>query len=86
MDLIALKRSALLVPTPGQTEQIYLARHLASKDLFLQMPQKAFSIKDALKLFEKKKVSGYPDFNADGFDLKKTISQLMNTLNRQKKP
>ena len=28
MDLLALKRTALLVPTPGQTEQEYLARYL----------------------------------------------------------
>ncbi|PKP36595.1 MAG: hypothetical protein CVT98_07465 [Bacteroidetes bacterium HGW-Bacteroidetes-15] len=34
MDLIALKRTALLVPTPGQTEQEYLANYLAENKLF----------------------------------------------------
>jgi len=29
MDMVALGRGACLVPTPGQTEQEYLARHLA---------------------------------------------------------
>ena len=29
MDLVALGRTAFLVPTPGQTEQEYLARHLS---------------------------------------------------------
>jgi predicted glycosyltransferase len=86
MDLIALKRRALLVPTPGQTEQIYLARYLASKGLFLQMPQKEFSMTDALRLIEKEQVSGYPDINADCSDLKDTVRMLMKTLNRQQKP
>src|SRR5690606_18250753 len=27
MDLVALNRTAILVPTPGQSEQEYLARH-----------------------------------------------------------
>ncbi len=31
MDLKALGRTAFLVPTPGQTEQEYLARHLSKK-------------------------------------------------------
>jgi UDP-N-acetylglucosamine:LPS N-acetylglucosamine transferase len=34
MDLIALKRTAFLVPTPGQSEQEYLAAYLQSKDYF----------------------------------------------------
>jgi hypothetical protein len=34
MELVSLKCSALLVPTPGQTEQEYLAEYLSSKGLF----------------------------------------------------
>jgi len=34
MDLATLKRHALLIPTPGQTEQEYLAKYLAEKNLF----------------------------------------------------
>lgn len=33
-DLIALNRTAILVPTPGQTEQEYLADYLKPKNLF----------------------------------------------------
>ncbi|MBI5008102.1 MAG: hypothetical protein HZB98_00260, partial [Bacteroidia bacterium] len=40
MDLIALNRSALLIPTPGQTEQEYLAEYLSEKDLFSYLDQK----------------------------------------------
>lgn len=34
MDLIALNKTALLVPTPGQTEQEYLAKHLKEQNMF----------------------------------------------------
>ncbi len=34
MDLVYMGKSALLIPTPGQTEQEYLASHLSSKGLF----------------------------------------------------
>ena len=34
MELIALKKPALMIPTPGQTEQEYLARHYKSTGIF----------------------------------------------------
>lgn len=34
MELISLRRSALLIPTPGQSEQEYLAEYLAGKGWF----------------------------------------------------
>jgi UDP:flavonoid glycosyltransferase YjiC (YdhE family) len=40
MDLVCLNRSALLVPTPGQTEQEYLAEYLAGKGWFITVTQK----------------------------------------------
>lgn len=40
MELISLGCNALLVPTPGQTEQEYLARHLARKGWFFYSSQK----------------------------------------------
>jgi predicted glycosyltransferase len=39
MELITLKCSALLIPTPGQTEQEYLARYLAEKGWFQTVSQ-----------------------------------------------
>lgn len=41
MDLVALGRTALLIPTPGQTEQEYLAEHLSRAGRFVAMEQKA---------------------------------------------
>ena len=43
MDLVALNRTAILVPTPGQTEQEYLAKHLNDKKLFSTCHQKNIS-------------------------------------------
>jgi UDP-N-acetylglucosamine transferase subunit ALG13 len=40
MELISLNRSALLIPTPGQTEQEYLAEHLSGKGWFRTVSQK----------------------------------------------
>jgi hypothetical protein len=40
MDLHALNRRAFLVPTPGQTEQEYLARHLSKKGFPVQTQDK----------------------------------------------
>jgi UDP-N-acetylglucosamine:LPS N-acetylglucosamine transferase len=39
MDLASLGRSSLLVPTPGQTEQEYLALYLSSKGWFTACTQ-----------------------------------------------
>ena len=40
MELVSLNRSALLVPTPGQTEQEYLAGWLREKGWFISVSQK----------------------------------------------
>jgi spore coat polysaccharide biosynthesis predicted glycosyltransferase SpsG len=39
MELISLDCSALLIPTPGQTEQEYLAEYLSEKGWFYSLPQ-----------------------------------------------
>jgi UDP:flavonoid glycosyltransferase YjiC (YdhE family) len=48
MDLIALKKKAILVPTPGQTEQEYLASHCQEKKIAGYKEQHTFVLKDAL--------------------------------------
>jgi hypothetical protein len=39
MDLVALGVNGLIVPTPGQTEQEYLAEYLSRKRLFTKCKQ-----------------------------------------------
>ena len=40
MELVSMKRTALLIPTPGQTEQEYLSSYLHNKGWFTGIPQK----------------------------------------------
>jgi UDP-N-acetylglucosamine:LPS N-acetylglucosamine transferase len=49
MDLAALGRNAVLVPTPGQTEQEYLAEYLAASGTFCSMSQEQFNLSEALR-------------------------------------
>ncbi len=48
MDLVALGRSAWLVPTPGQTEQEYLATYLSKKQKFKSIDQQKFDLSKIL--------------------------------------
>ena len=48
MDLICTGTPAVLVPTPGQTEQEYLARHLEAQGFFPYIDQGDFTIEAAL--------------------------------------
>jgi UDP-N-acetylglucosamine transferase subunit ALG13 len=48
MDLLKLKKRALLIPTPGQTEQVYLAKHLGTLNWFLVQEQEQLDLKKGL--------------------------------------
>jgi UDP-N-acetylglucosamine transferase subunit ALG13 len=49
MDLVTLQQKAILVPTPGQTEQEYLATYLMEKKIFYTCQQENFSIVKAIE-------------------------------------
>lgn len=49
MDLVLLGKKAILVPTPGQGEQEYLADHLSQKKYFLTVAQDQLAIGKNLK-------------------------------------
>jgi uncharacterized protein (TIGR00661 family) len=49
LDLIKLQKNAILVPTPGQTEQEYLGKYLLAQKIFYCVDQKKFSLQEALK-------------------------------------
>lgn len=48
MDLVSLKRTAILVPTPGQTEQEYLGAYLSGRKMFLTIQQSKLNIWEAI--------------------------------------
>lgn len=49
MDLITLQQKAILIPTPGQTEQVYLAKYLAEKKYFVSANQTDFNLENEMK-------------------------------------
>lgn len=49
MDLAGLGRTAILVPTPGQTEQEYLAGYLMKKGYFMSVVQERLDLRTALQ-------------------------------------
>ena len=51
MDLMKLKKKCIFIPTPGQTEQEYLAGYLYNKKIALAYRQESFSLKKALQRF-----------------------------------
>ncbi len=76
MDLVALGKDAVLVPTPGQTEQEYLAQHLTSKKIFASEVQSKFNLNAMTKRDERFSVKNI-FFTGDDFSqLSKIIRNL----------
>ena len=61
MDLTAIGKNAILVPTPGQTEQEYLAQHLMEKNYFISKQQKEFVLSEAIEEAEKFEFKKLPE-------------------------
>jgi len=80
MDLVKLQKKGILIPTPGQTEQEYLADYLVQKKLFVSAAQDTFNLKEAIK-----EAAGFKfcivDFNMEEYKgrVDKLIKKLKNT-------
>ena len=48
MDVLLSDKKAILIPTPGQTEQEYLGKHLYERGLFYSVKQKDFDLENSL--------------------------------------
>jgi uncharacterized protein (TIGR00661 family) len=53
MDLVAMRKKALVIPTPGQTEQEYLASYLSEKGVFLASSQRDLDLVKSMARLEK---------------------------------
>lgn len=73
MDLLAIQQKALLVPTPGQTEQLYLADHLEKNGYFPTLRQEAF---DLGKAIQKAKAFDPPKMD-QAFELYKPVIEAL---------
>ena len=57
MDLARTESKCILIPTPGQTEQEYLAKYLKEKKICFSMDQRSFNLEVALQ--ENKNYTGF---------------------------
>jgi predicted glycosyltransferase len=78
MDLAALQRQAILIPTPGQTEQEYLATYLAEKKLHYSTQQQQFNLQKCLTDFDQIQFVQAP-INEKHL-LEKAINLLLNSV------
>lgn len=77
MDLASLRKKAIFIPTPGQTEQEYLAAHFMERKIFYSVSQKEFNLEKALSCIQ--------DYSGVSLDhdpalLSKSISALLSKV------
>lgn len=75
MDLAALNKQAILIPTPGQTEQEYLANRFQTEGVFLSQKQENLDIEKALK--EVGKYRGFSKQKKEDHLLAKALDKLL---------
>lgn len=80
MDLIKMKKKSILIPTPGQTEQEYLASYLSKKQFAFCVSQKEFSLTGSLKDAEQFSYQ-FPQVNS-GQLLPQAITKLLSSLHQ----
>ena len=79
MDLVALDKKAILIPTPGQTEQEYLGKHLHKEGVYLHANQNSFSLQRSLNTAENFPFRKLP--LKDGlFEYKKALNDWLASL------
>lgn len=84
MDLAVTKKNALLIPTPGQTEQEYLASSLSKKGYFSFVTQDEFTKELPFDIENKTTPPGLPDFNQKEI-LSKKLYLIAENLNKKQK-
>lgn len=75
MDLMQVGGKAIFIPTPGQTEQEYLAKNLKDKGMAFYMPQNEFNLDTALAEYDKYK--GFTGAATNNQLLMQAIDQLL---------
>lgn len=74
MDLAVMNKKSILIPTPGQTEQEYLAKYLKEKKLAYTVSQSEFELEEAL---EKAKELSYSFSGLSTSSIKDAITSLI---------
>lgn len=74
MDIAVLQQRSILIPTPGQTEQEYLAKYLADKKYCITAVQNNFDLQKEIEKLNKISLVDFPSLQIDA--LKNTIKML----------
>lgn len=77
MDLAFTGNRLICIPTPGQTEQEYLALCGAEKNRLVYAKQKDFSINQCMNLVNKTNV---PEYTSNAPDYKQVITDILNKI------
>ncbi len=78
MDLAKLQKKSILIPTPGQTEQEYLAEELWQKKIAFSIEQKEFSLSEILEKAKKFNCRFSATGNSNG--LHREIKRFLDSL------
>jgi uncharacterized protein (TIGR00661 family) len=75
MDMATLGKKVIFIPTPGQTEQEYLAGQLMNRGIAFSMPQENFNLQLALR--ESQRFTGFNAGKTDDQALDSAIENLL---------
>ncbi len=81
MDLVVLGKRAVMVPTPGQTEQEYLATSLSARGVFHAVSQSDLKLSEAIALAESGSTVGLNSISANSSELlQRALEEWLSTL------
>ncbi|GAA4300754.1 glycosyltransferase [Compostibacter hankyongensis] len=78
MDLVRMRKKAVLVPTPGQTEQVYLGDYLMQKGYFYSVAQEGFALEQTLQACRNFRFQPLPE--ADMEQYKAVVTEFVKSL------
>jgi uncharacterized protein (TIGR00661 family) len=81
MDIVKLGKKSIVIPTPGQHEQEYLASYLLQKKVVLAKDQAAFGLSDAIEEAKRFAYVHYEDIN--DFGLEQTLATLIVSIKKK---
>lgn len=77
MDLVQIKRNAIVVATPGQTEQEYLGNHLYKMKWMYRASQNHFKLEKVLREFQHEELK-LPDLS--GMSIQRAIKEFLGEI------
>ena len=80
MDICKLGKKSILIPTPGQTEQEYLANHLQKQGWCLAESQENFSLEKSLQKAQNFKYN-FSDLKMESY--KEILTDFINGLRKK---